>query len=81
MEETIRTILNYALIGRCGVIGWMFKTLQTKADKEEVAKLQDEVNGLRESMFRTLATKEDVNKLEVKIDKLIDRELAKNEHI
>lgn len=81
MDETIRTILNYAVVCMFGVIGWMFKALQNKVDKEEVEKLHDEVNSLRESMFRTLATKEDVNKLEVKIDKLIDRELAKNEHI
>lgn len=77
VEEIVKSILNYAVIGLFGIMGWFFKSLQDKADKDEVERVNLEISKLRESMFKTLATREDVTKLEVKIDKLIDRELNK----
>lgn len=44
----------------------------------EVEKLEEELQRLREkvfSLFEKLATKDDLNKLEAKLDKLIDREI------
>lgn len=76
MEEIIRAICNYAVLGLVGVMGWFFKSLQNKVDRTELEKLSNEVYQLREHIFKNLATKEDLNKLEQKIDKLIDRELG-----
>lgn len=44
----------------------------------ELEKLEEELQRLREKVFsllETLATKEDFNKLERKLDKLIEREI------
>lgn len=78
MEELIHAAVEYTVMAMVGVIGWIGKTLHGKANKSEVEKLEEELQRLREkvfSLFEKLATKEDLNKLEAKLDKLIDREI------
>jgi hypothetical protein len=78
LEDLIHTAVEYTVMTMVGIIGWIGKTLHGKANKSEVEKLEDELQRLREkvfSLFEKLATKEDLNKLEAKLDKLIDREI------
>lgn len=78
MEDLIHTTVEYTVMAMVGIIGWFGKTLHSKANKSEVEKLEEELQRLREkvfSLFEKLATKEDLNKLEAKLDKLIDREI------
>ena len=77
VEEILKKVCDYAILGMMAAMGWFFKSLQTKADKSEIDLLRNEVSQLREHVFQNLATKNDLNKLEIKIDKLIDRELGK----
>ena len=75
LEEWFHSLVDYAVVGMGAVIGWIINNLHNKATKEEVQELRSELKDLREKMFSTLATKEDFNKLESKLDKLIDREI------
>mgnify|MGYP000030254078 CR=1 FL=1 len=78
MEDLFHTAVEYTVMAIVGIIGWIGKTLHGKANKSEVEKLEEELQRLREKVFsllETLATKEDFNKLERKLDKLIDREI------
>lgn len=78
MEDLIHTAVEYTVMAIVGIIGWIGKTLHGKANKSEVEKLEDELQKLRDkvfSLFEKLATKDDLNKLEAKLDKLIDREI------
>lgn len=78
MEEIIHTAVEYTVMAMVGIIGWIGRSLHGKANKSEVEKLEDELQKLRDkvfSLFEKLATKEDLNKLEAKLDKLIDREI------
>lgn len=78
MDNMFHEAVQY-LVWIIGVLmGWLFKILHGKANKTEVDELKAEIQRLREKMFsllETLATKEDFNKLERKLDKLIDREI------
>lgn len=61
-------------------MGWFFTNLNKKADVTDIREIRQDVESLRENFFsliKTLATKEDFNKLENKIDNLINRELDK----
>lgn len=81
MEDLIHTAVEYTVMAIVGIIGWIGKTLHGKANKSEVEKLEEELQRLREkvfSLFEKLATKDDLNKLEAKLDKLIDREKEKS---
>lgn len=78
MEDLFHEAVQYIVWVIGGLMGWLFKSLHGKANKSEVDELKSEVQRLREKMFsllETLATKEDFNKLERKLDKLIDREI------
>lgn len=78
MEDLVHTAVEYTVMAMVGIIGWIGKTLHSKANKSEVEKMEDELQKLRDkvfSLFEKLATKEDLNKLEAKLDKLIDREI------
>lgn len=78
MEDLFHEAVQYVVWVIGGLMGWLFKSLHGKANKSEVDELKSEVQRLREKMFsllETLATKEDFNKLERKLDKLIDREI------
>lgn len=78
MEDLIHTAVEYTVMAMVGVIGWIGRSLHGKANKSEVEKLEDELQKLRDkvfSLFEKLATKDDLNKLEAKLDKLIDREI------
>lgn len=78
MEDVIHTVVEYTVMAMVGIIGWIGRSLHGKANKSEVEKLEIEIKDLREkvfSLFEKLATKEDLNKLEAKLDKLIDREM------
>lgn len=78
MEDLFHEAVQYIVWVIGGLMGWLFKSLHGKANKSEVDELKSEIQRLREKMFsllETLATKEDFNKLERKLDKLIDREI------
>lgn len=78
MEDLIHEAVQYLVWVIGGLMGWIFRSLHGKANKSEVDELKAEIQRLREKMFsllETLATKEDFNKLETKLDKLIDREM------
>lgn len=78
MEDLFHEAVQYVVWVIGGLMGWLFKSLHGKANKSEVDELKAEIQRLREKMFsllETLATKEDFNKLERKLDKLIDREI------
>ena len=78
MEDVIHEAVQYVVWIIGGLMGWLFKSLHSKANKSEVNELKAEVQKLRDKIFsllETLATKEDFNKLERKLDKLIDREI------
>lgn len=78
MEDVIHEAVQYVVWIIGGLMGWLFKSLHGKANKSEVNELKAEVQKLRDKIFsllETLATKEDFNKLERKLDKLIDREI------
>lgn len=80
MEELIHTAVECTVMAMVGVVGWMGKSIHGKANKTEVERLESQLQSLREkvfSLFEKLATKDDLNKLEVKLDKLIDREIER----
>lgn len=83
MEDLIHTAAEYTVMAMVGIIGWIGRSLHGKANKSEVEKLEEELQRLREkvfSLFEKLATKEDLNKLEAKLDKLIDREIDRGKN-
>lgn len=80
MEELIHTAVECTVMAMVGIVGWMGKSIHGKANKAEVERLETQLQSLREkvfSLFEKLATKDDLNKLEAKLDKLIDREIER----
>lgn len=80
LEEIIHTAVECTVMAMVGIVGWMGKSIHGKANKTEVERLENQLQSLREkvfSLFEKLATKDDLNKLEAKLDKLIDREIER----
>jgi glucosamine 6-phosphate synthetase-like amidotransferase/phosphosugar isomerase protein len=77
VEEFLIKICDYAVLGLVGIMGWFFKSLQSKASNERVQQLERELEKTRDYIYSQLATKEDIKDLKDTINKLLDIQLSR----
>lgn len=77
MEDFLIKICDYAVLGLVGIMGWFFKSLQSKASNERVQQLERELEKTRDYIYSQLATKEDIKDLKDTINKLLDIQLSR----
>ena len=77
MEEFLIKICDYTVLGLMAIMGWFFKSLQSKASNERVQQLERELEKTRDYIYSQLATKEDIKDLKDTINKLLDIQLSR----
>jgi glucosamine 6-phosphate synthetase-like amidotransferase/phosphosugar isomerase protein len=77
VEDFLIKICDYAVLGLVGIMGWFFKSLQSKASNERVQQLERELEKTRDYIYSQLATKEDIKDLKDTINKLLDIQLSR----
>ena len=77
MEEVLVKICDYTVLGLMAIMGWFFKSLQSKASNERVQQLERELEKTRDYIYSQLATKEDIKDLKDTINKLLDIQLSR----
>jgi glucosamine 6-phosphate synthetase-like amidotransferase/phosphosugar isomerase protein len=77
VEDVFIKICDYAVLGLVGIMGWFFKSLQSKASNERVQQLERELEKTRDYIYSQLATKEDIKDLKDTINKLLDIQLSR----
>ena len=77
MEDFLIKICDYTVLGLMAIMGWFFKSLQSKASNERVQQLERELEKTRDYIYSQLATKEDIKDLKDTINKLLDIQLSR----